>query len=264
MNAEEEAVFQVIRGFYKPKGFEVTRIEASDVEKRPDAEIRGDSELALVEIKTKWDAENEAEKRQLAFERNDVYFRQSRIVKSNTHAGVIRDAARQLNAMLPEGPHFRVAWVKFDGPFADSIKIRFRSTLYGIRRVADLGSGTGYDCHDFDDSAFYRWRAVLDAVVLESSNELHLCLNDFSPRYESFRGSKIASVLSGGINDPMEMERSGLILRVDGSANRRNDGTKLAYLREKYGLAHLSVLDLLETVVEIRVPDEGTMTRPTS
>jgi hypothetical protein len=71
-------------------------------------------------------------------------------------------------------------------------------------------------------------------------------------------------VLSGGINDPMEMERSGLILRVDGSANRRNDGTKLAYLREKYGLAHLSILDLLETVVEIRVPDEGTMTRPTS
>lgn len=264
MNTEEEEILRVIRGFYKPQGFKVTRIEASDVEKRPDAEIRGASELALVEIKTKWDAEAEAEKRQLAFDRNEVYFRQSPILKSNTHAGVIRDAARQLNAMLPDGPHFRIAWVRFDGPFASANRIRFRSTLYGIRRVADLEDGTGYDCHDFDDSAFYRWRTELDAVVLESSNELHLCLNDFSPRYEIFRRSKIASVLSGGINDPMGMERSGLILRVDVAAKRKNDDTKLAHLREKYGLPQLRVLDLLETVVEIRVPDEGPMNRPTS
>ena len=71
-------------------------------------------------------------------------------------------------------------------------------------------------------------------------------------------------MLSGGINDPVEMERRSLILRVDASANRKNDDTKLAHLREKYGLPHLKILDLLETVVEIRVPDEGTMNRPTS
>jgi hypothetical protein len=253
----EEEVFRTIRGFYKPNGFDVKRIERDPSEKRPDAEIRGFDELALVEIKIKGDAEEEEAKRLLAFENNEVYFRQSPIVPGNTHAGVARDAARQLNAILKDGPHFRIAWISFAGPAANSSRTRFRSTLYGIRRLADLQNGTGYDCHDFNDSSFFRLKEELDAVVLESGEELQLCLNDFSPRYERFEASRIARVLRAGINDPVVLERTGAILRVDSVTDRTSDETKLASLQRKYGLPALQLLDLTETMVEICIPDSA-------
>jgi hypothetical protein len=257
MSSEDE-ILQVIRGFYEPGGFEVSRIEPSPMEKRPDAEIRGQGERALIEIKTKWDDENEEEKRLLAFDKHEVYFRQTPILPSNTHAGIVRDASRQLNAMVEDVSNFRMAWVRFDGPAAISNRTRFRATLYGIRRLADLENGRGYECHDFDDSSFYRWRADLDAVALETAGELHLCQNDFSQRYTSFRASKIAGVLRGGINDPSELDKNGMILRVGPSADRTNVATKLDYLRRHYSLPGLELFDMTEMVTEIRIPDTGT------
>lgn len=240
MTPEDETV-RVIRGFYEPKGFKVDRIEPSLTEKRPDAEIRGNGERALVEIKTKWDDEDEEAKRLVAFERHEVYFRQTPILPSNTHAGIVRDATRQLNALPAEASHFRMAWVRFDGPAAISNRMRFRATLYGIRRLADLEHGKGYECHDFDNSSFYRWRANLDAVALETEGELHLCLNHFSPRYSEFKVSKIADVLRGGINDPLELEKNAVILRVDSTADRTSEETKLAFLRQHYNLPGLQL-----------------------
>jgi hypothetical protein len=261
MTAEDE-IIRVIRGFYEPNGFHVARIEPSPEEKRPDAEIKGLGERALVEIKTKWDDEDEEERRLIAFDRHEVYFRQTPILPSNTHSGIVRDATRQLNAVPADARHFRMAWVRFDGPFAISNRTRFRATLYGIRRLADLGAGKSYECHDFDDSPFYRWKESLDAVALETSGELHLCLNDFSPRYPTFKASKIAGVLRGGINDPVELEQKGIVLRVGSSADRTSDETMLDYLRRHYDLPDVHLFDMTETVAEISIPDTGAAIRP--
>ena len=117
---------------------------------------------------------------------------------------------------------------------------------------------TGRDCFYFYPSAFHALRDSLDGAALECRGELQIFVNEFSPRYPSFLASRFLGIFAGGVWDPVQLEKEGMILRLDGAVDRGSEKTKLDVLVSKYGLKHPHVLKMTHMIAETLIPDSAT------
>lgn len=117
--------------------------------------------------------------------------------------------------------------------------------LYGIEIISgqkvDRKVFNLMDCYFFNESFFFKYQD-LDGVVLQEAQlegQLGgLCLNPFSPRYNTFKSMKLAELFRdhSSVIDPREMEATGECFFADCDISRQDKDRIVRYLKSKYGL----------------------------
>jgi hypothetical protein len=114
---------------------------------------------------------------------------------------------------------------------------QLQATLYGTVDLIDLdeiaGSVTARPCFFFTFAEFLGLKEKLDGAFVSTDERGLLCLNNFSPRFEALRRSRLPHVFPGVCN-PVERERAGTAYIADCSVSRRNRSAVLDYVKEKY------------------------------
>lgn len=222
----------------KQLGITVVEIPKSDSGKTPDFEFYCDDECTLVELKSRiseWDLTQEEVE---ILDNGGVIDRHESIGPQSTISGRIADAGKQLGEFQTDRHAFRLIWYFTHGQFSELAADRVRSTLLGDITIFEANSERQWRAHFFDHSQFFRHRGVLDGAVVSSMTEknrisVRLILNPLSPRYELFRCSNLAQMLSACVLDPFTEEET-LVLGAE--AIRDSEQDKLDYLALKHGI----------------------------
>jgi hypothetical protein len=155
--------------------------------------------------------------------------------KQNSLSTDLEQANRQLRQVAGSSD-LRLLWYRVDdNPFVPPFTDQLGSTLYGIRGVAvDEPSGRRLrTCVYAGYADFFRFTEI-DGAMLEIDHLISLFLNPFSPRLESFRASKIATLLADALFDVEVSEARGDLYIVAADAPRRDDAQLLRHLRDRY------------------------------
>ena len=222
----------------KQLGIFVVEIPKSDPEKSPDFEFYCGDECTLVELKSRvaeWDLTQEKFE---ILDNGGVIDRQESIGPHNGISGRIADAGKQLSEFQTDKHAFRLLWYFTHGQLSELAAYRVRATLLGDITIFEGNPERQWRAYFFDHSQFFRHREVLDGAIVSSTTERNrisaqLILNPLSPRYELFRCSNLAHLLSGCVLDPLT-EEDTLVLGAD--ANRDTEQNKLDYLASKHGI----------------------------
>lgn len=156
-------------------------------------------------------------------------------------SGVVEKAARQLAAFEDGGP-LRVMWFLAQPPEQKWYYDSLRMSAYGLSVVTGLGEsgGVAKACYYATESDFWRWRAVLDGVILGTVAAVFI--NDLSPRADRLMASRMCRFSQAPICDPREDERTGLALSVRGEDVDRTDKKAVrSYLAKRYGLENVNL-----------------------
>jgi hypothetical protein len=237
---------QAIGEQLKQWGFSIEKIPESTVsgEKRPDYKVWLENETYLVEVKSREDDLDESEKRNDVLSKGEIYSEHIPLVRKNTISGIVRDAYEQLKD-YGDPEWLNLVWLCAVGNAQEAKFDQFKAALYGTTQVFDL-DGDGYHrvCYFFRNSEFFRYRNVLDAAFVSTLNEVTLCLNPHSPRFEQIRSSELVAKLGSAVIDPVDRESQGDAYIVDSDVNRSDEEAVLSYLRKKYGKPKLNKIDL--------------------
>ena len=109
--------------------------------------------------------------------------------------------------------------------------------LYGIETLEGYTETDDYyskPCYFFHESMFFKYKH-LDAVVVNSCDDVTLCLNPYSPRFVSWKAYPLLSAFSTVI-DPVLEESTGAALLADCDTDRGDTNQIIMYLRKKYNL----------------------------
>jgi hypothetical protein len=208
--------------------------------KTPDLELPVSSQRILIEVKSKED-DNQLRDLLNSPAGTSLEYRLSAI------ENVLKRAWHQIKE-FPErtAKDFTVIWLLGAVPGRTALmRPAAMSVLYGLQQIdARTNDGVLYDkeCFFFGNSFFFR-RKELDAVVLHDDRHITLCLNPFADRRSEFRATPFAEVFRCelSITDPQERERSGECFIADCSLSRKNVNAVVRYLKEKYGLANVTI-----------------------
>lgn len=115
-----------------------------------------------------------------------------------------------------------------------------RTLLYGIEDLEGYtldGEFYSKPCYFMYQSIFFRERQ-LDAVVIHRLGSLELCLNPYSSRYETFRGSPFVEALKcfTQLIDPVQEERESRAFIADYEIDRRDANAVFRCVVSKYRL----------------------------
>ena len=129
---------------------------------------------------------------------------------------------------------------------ADLIFKQIVSTLYGKRTLLDATRPLDasrprepLECLYFADSAFYRYRASLDGVMVvhPDGGGVNFWLNDHGNRPHKVRESVLGKFLTqnGALNDVPYLERRGFLV-ADCKLDRNCVSEVIQYVKDKYHL----------------------------
>ena len=170
-------------------------------------------------------------------------------------SSVIEEAAKQLAAFDDEPVDFRILWLQARGRHAHVQFEQFKATLYGRMNIIDLDrDNTMRPCFFFSFSDFFRFRDVIDAAVISSNEQSQLCFNPLSPRYESFKISRLSQLLGDAVCDPPVGEAAGEAYIADFDGTRKDKDVVLELLQQKYGRPKLMYLEMGHMFSELLVP----------
>jgi len=120
-------------------GFRVSKIPESEDHgvKSPDFRVEDGKHRYIIEVKSRSDAEEEAEARRAAYENGELFEKHMPLARRNTISGIVLEAAKQLEAYR-DSLAFRMLWFAAIED-AQTAKIR---AIPKIRSMAQRGSST--------------------------------------------------------------------------------------------------------------------------
>lgn len=218
-------------------GFCVDRISESD-RPRPDLLASDRNATYVIEVKTKEPNAEVTAKRDEILESGEVFSHVESLGPRNLLSGLVRNAAKQLRAFSSSERtgSYSIVWLFCIGLHAEDRCEQFIKTLYGSTTINDWDGDFTGPCYFFRNSEFYRHQKTLDAAVVSTEEDLRLCLNPLSHRYEKIKETKLVSELLDWTLDPLESEARGEALFVDGDVDRSDKQAVLDFLRKKYSL----------------------------
>jgi hypothetical protein len=159
---------------------------------------------------------------------------------SNAVDAAVKEAVHQLNstARTVDGPLRIIAFVICTTFDADLVFQQILGTLYGKRSLLDGPSPSKHlECLYFSHSAFYRYRADLDGVLVVDSKGITFWLNDHGGRPDRVRESVLGKFFTrnGVLNDAASLEQEGLLV-TDCNVDRNRVKEVLQFVKEKYHL----------------------------
>lgn len=235
----------------------VEKIPETD-EKTPDFFVTLECDQYLIELKAKEANPEQIRERDEQLDAGEIYEEFEPVLRQNRLSGIVRDATGQLDSHNHDGI-FRLAWFMAIGHNASAKMHQFESTLYGSTTLVDWSeNGTAGDCYYFYNSDFHRYRQSLDGAIVSTQQELKLCLNNYSPRYENLKASSLVRAFANGVCDPVQREEAGEAYIVDSEVDRNNLQDVLDYLRRKYKQERLTNMTMNHMSATIAVPRNET------
>jgi hypothetical protein len=136
------------------------------------------------------------------------------------------------------------------GGVAVLVRPHIISQLYGIENISGQKiDRTVFDfmpCYFFKESFFFKYQDIDGVVLYEDQLEgqlVELCLNHFSPRYNTFKSMKLKELFRDhfSVTDPREMEAAGKCFIADCEISRKDKNGIVRYLKDKYGLDTVTI-----------------------
>lgn len=226
-----------VRKYLETLGFHVTKIPESPLRQEPDFLVRDEVSQYLIEIKDKDNQKFiDLLNSQPANDKVNLEF-------DNSISAIIRDSARQLDSYEGQGEIFKILWF-FVGAniFDSSISMQIGKTLYGLQELEGYKrSGEFFQtlCFYFTYSEFYRCKQ-LDAVIVQSSEEKVLCVNDFSSKRDSLRQARLYQHFYQNGLQIIEPSKSHCYVADDFTLDRKNSKEVAEYVGRKYDLKKIT------------------------
>ena len=212
------------------KGFKVEMIKET-TEPRPDL-IATDGHIRfLIEIKERYGEQYQTT--------SEFEVRLDKIARKNRLSGISGSAVKQLDARRTDQT-FNLLWVIADPLDRDIHYEQFRATVFGIRIVIGrrADEGIAKECYYATHSDFYRWREVLDGVML--GNFAGMFVNDHSPRYQGLKATRLLEVFRPAVWDPVELELRGDAFRLGSDADRNDEDSVKKAIYQQFGVKVIS------------------------
>lgn len=209
-------------------GFEVDEIPRG-MEKRADLHVNDGTHTYHIEAKDKFESQDSP-----AASQDDLYRRKDPLTHNNTISGVLRDAQKQLSQTPKKNATFQLIWLHAGSDL--QWRLAF-ATFYGHMHLSARWprGAKSVECFYFTYNAAHLMPDV-EALILTEGEGLHLCLNEFSPRRDEFRSSRLYEVFSEGEIDPVAMEAAGKIIACRENISRKNPRDVLRALKEQTGV----------------------------
>ncbi|MBI4972224.1 MAG: hypothetical protein HZC16_00205 [Candidatus Omnitrophica bacterium] len=233
--------------FLESWGFSVEKIPESKRhgKKTPDFLVTDETSVYIVEVKTREDDPAETLRLNQTLKDGKLFEAALPLVRNKTVSDKVRYASKQL-ANNKDGNAFKLVWLIATGRLQEAKSRQLEATLYGTTGMFDLDSGEGVHrpCYFFRHSDFFRFRYVLDAAIVSTLTSGKLCINTLSPRYNSFKQTRLYAHFGSAICDPAVEEALGGAYIVDSDVNRGDENAVMAYIRSKYGCPKLINVDI--------------------
>ena len=219
-------------------GFLVNKIQESVESRMPDFLAKKDGEQYLIEVKSKFDSEEERTRQKQNYNLNKNHFTSKTFKRNNRISGIISDACDQLQKHPESNDYLRLVWLQASG-ICDAMQTEeFFYSIYGIVSLNSF-SWDGEiptefkDCFFFSHSDFYNQREHLDGLIIGKSDVSLLCLNPYSEKYKELKNSALAWAMSPDIIDPNKLEKEGKIYVINCSVDRNNSSLVLEKAKKK-------------------------------
>jgi hypothetical protein len=168
------------------------------------------------------------------------------------------DQVRSTQARYPDA--LRCVFIVCTGFNAESRFEQFRHRVAGIATVFELDGPIG-ECAFFRDSDLFRYRKILDSVILVKSVgdglDASFYVNCYSARYSQMSENKsLQETLKEGFVDIATRDVNGDMWSLhDVAGNRSNETEMLNAVRDKYGLGDkVMTMQMKHAGVEMLVP----------
>lgn len=224
-------------------GFTFSRIKTDSIQKKPDFQIEKGGQKFTVELKFKeLDPEIYQEFIDSINERGS-HEASIQIEYMNSVSKTIRKAEKQLISHDPNKESFFLVWYHANPPMAQAYFDIFFSTIYGSETLDSIDYSHTFTCYYFHESSFFTQKNI-DGAILTDGQNLQLCLNTYSKRYEEFSKSSLVSSFAGAICDPLKLAFSDGALIADCFIPRNEEATVLDFLMKKYNFKHLQTMPM--------------------
>lgn len=244
-----------VKLFLEQNGFLVEKTQGSE-EKSPDFLIRDNTHKYLLEVKDKLPNPHKAVKREAVLSSGEMYQTQESTGRTNTISSVVKEACEQLAAYKVQTIDFRLLWFQALGIDTELQVRQIFATIYGIKLVVPVGSNLQTRaCFYANYNDFYRFKDVLDAVILVEGNTAQFCLNSFSRVRRQLLESKLAQMFVQAMVDPVTEEKAGNAFLADFDCDRSNRALFLKKLADKYGVARMCEYEFKQFSAEVRGPN---------
>jgi len=250
--------FSVATQVLEQWGAKVTPIKTSEKKETDWLAEFGPYQL-LIEEKIKFEDPEVKQDRVARLNKYEVHGTTQSLSHNNRISGIIGTAVRQLASTGSAIQHnHRIIWftgLDFD---AEAKHYQFISTLYGSTRVFELNKPKGKECYFFRNSDFFRYQNHIDGAVagflVGDELTIKLCLNPYSPGWQTLRDSPFAANFKVGLIDPVAEESAGKAYIADTELPRSSTSAVIRYLEEKYGLDQVFNIDMSLASAVVSIP----------
>lgn len=239
MNNQSE---QLAIQFLKEVGISVTKIPEED-EKRADLRASDGQCEYLVEVKEKLDTGSQLNIEREETEHGSVVIAREPLKSYSRLASIFKDGSRQLQATPKQNESFSVLWLHVQGMNADMLARRALYTFYGVANLSALRPDEGtVNCAYFDYSTASQMPNV-DGLVIMEEMSLQICLNEFSPRYEAFKLSKLVTAFesASAVYDPSIFDGSDGRIALRSKVPRKDEAVVLEAVFQQTGIRYIRV-----------------------
>ena len=251
----DRRIKDAISTFLRDHGFQVTQI-AEGGQRTPDL-LATCGQRYLIEIKTKEDHPAANAERAKRLGAGEIVQSGAPFTPQNTMSRIVRDGVSQLEAHPVKERDFCLLWLLAIGSDLDAQYEQFLATLYGLSNVVGPDSQPLMPCYYLRDSAFFRWRDLLDGAIVGTLDTGELCINSYSQRADSLKGSSLAQVFGTAVTDPRQREAEGRGYIADCDIDRHDEKGVLRYVQTKYGRPPLMTMNLGTVIAQVSVNTRG-------
>lgn len=226
--------------FFEEIGFSTRAIPEAD-QKRADLAVNDGEQEYVVEVKEKVDTGSQLTISDLTELGPDCQITHEPYAPSNLLDGILKHGRKQLAATPSGGDALRLLFVLFTGPNAGMFVRRSLYTFYGVQDVLPPhGQGDGLNCVYFHNSFSFSSPGV-DGLLLVENDSLQLCLNEFSPRCDALRQSRLVAKMAGAVYDPATFGADAGKVVLRSSISRTNEADVLDELERMTGIRYRTI-----------------------
>lgn len=245
-------VENVVKTTLEDWGFKVQKIEESKI-KTPDFLCSKDNQNYLIELKTKFPNPELKSKRNETLKSGNLFDDISPIIRKKYLSRIIQNSTKQLKSPQNLDNPYRIVWLHCEGFNALTHFNQYKSSLYGLMKIFPLEQNHLYDCYYFGNSDFYKYKEILDGAIISYPDNLLICVNNLSMRYNDFKNSSFIKSFKDRHLDPINEEKKGIALIVDNAVDRSKPDLVIKFLEDKYDICKLMPITMKHATATVSI-----------
>lgn len=250
-------------------GFNIEKLPEPNTRKEADFLGTFDDDNFLIEAKIKTDSAELIKEKEETLAKGEVHVAENSLGRDEAISTIIRSGAQQLRSSAEVHDYdFKVLFI-----FSVDINARTKfdkvlDTLYGRTQIMECEQQNGNlkPCYFFRHADLFRRKDEIDAAIVGYKNingreQLSLCFNPYSDKYDAIKNSSLANKFGGLVVDPIKEESNNRAYIPDSNVARSKSNDNyltpfynpmLQHLKDKYGTSLLINIDFESPELTIR------------